>query len=359
MKNKTISLFIISSCFFLFSGCSITKPKKDLKTTGKVSVVIEKEISDEKTGAIIVQAERLDEIADRSISDKGAEALLTPQRIANIGSSYFSSYSVGPSDEIIVSIYNQDGKFGSDLWIFKNGKIRLTNTNYFNQYPSFSSDGKIVYFAASSGKINQTKYDQNSYIWRMSSGGAGGLTRIGTPTYQIFYPLESPDGSKILFSSREFFDNSPFIWYMQKNGALPTQLKKGLFASWIDSTTIVFSAKDENTGFYSIWTFNIAGSNLTQIIFDNEMDCIFPTVDHSGQFIAYVKQYPNKNKIVEMQSRDIHIFQFKDGLSQQITTNISRDDMPHWSPKGDYLYFRSSRGLNWNIWRISTTFLNR
>ena len=184
-------------------------------------------------------------------------------------------------------------------------------------------------------------------------------TRIGTPSYQFLYPIESPDGLKILFSSREFFENSHFIWYEQKNGALPTQLKQGLYANWLDNNTIVFSTKDENTGFYSIWTSNIDGSNLTQIIFDSEMDCIFPAASPNGQFIAYVKQLPNINKTVEMQSRDIHIFNFQDNLSQQITTNISRDDMPHWSTEGDFLYFRSSRGLAWNIWRLPTTFLNQ
>lgn len=359
MLDKIILLTIISSCFFGFSGCATTQSKKDLPATGKVSVVIEKEISDKKTGAIIIQAERLDEIAERSVSDKGAESLLTPQRFANIGSSYFSSYSVGDLNEIIVSIYNQDGKSGSDLWIFKNGKMRLTKTNYFNQDPSYSTDGKNVYFSASRGKKSLSKYDQNSYIWRMPSDGAGGLTRIGTPVYQFFSPIESPDGNKILFSSREFYENSPFIWYMQKNGALPTQLKQGVYSNWIDDNTIIFSAKDENTGFYSIWTSKLDGSNLTQIISDNEMDCIFPEAGHNGQFIAYVKQSPNKNKVMEMQSRDIHIFHIADGLSQQITTNISRDDMPHWSHNGDFLYFRSSRGLAWNIWRLSTAFLNK
>lgn len=357
MFNKTIMTIIIGLCIILFFGCPITPTKNPLPATGTVSVVLEKEISDEKTGAILIQAERLDEIAERSVTDKGAEALLTPQRFANIGSSYFGSYSVGKENEIIVSIYNQEGKVGSDLWIFKHGKMRLTKTNYFNQYPCFSADGMNAYFVASRGKQNQSQDDQNSYIWRMPSNGAGGLTRIGTPVYQYLYPVESPDGSKILFSAREFYENSPFIWYMQKNGALPTQLKQGSFASWIDSNTIVFSAKDENTGFYSIWTSHIDGSNLTQIIFDNEMDCIFPQADNSGQYVAYVKQSPNKNETVEMQSRDIYIFHFKDGLSQQITTNISRDDMPHWSPKGEYLYFRSSRGLTWNVWRLSTAFL--
>ena len=110
---------------------------------------------------------------------------------------------------------------------------------------------------------------------------------------------------------------------------------------------------------YSIWTTKIDGSNLTQIIFDSEMDCIFPTASPNGQYIAYVKQLPNINKTVEMQSRDIYIFNFQDNLSQQITTNISRDDMPHWSTEGDFLYFRSSRRLSWNVWRLPTTFLNQ
>lgn len=353
------------SCFILLflsmsliGGCALFQ-NKNLPATGKVSVVMEKGESNQKTGEVTIQSERLDEIAERSIADKGGESLLTPQRYATIGAAFFSSYSVGPNNELIVSIINQDGKNGSDLWIIKNGKMRLTKSNYFNQYPSFSTDSKYVYFVSNRGKKISNIFDQNCYVWKMPSNGAGGLTRIGTPTNQFFYPAESLDGKKVLFSSREFFDNSPFIWYMQKNGALPTQLKQGSYANWVDNETIIFSAKDENTGLYTIWTSKIDGSNLTQIIEDAEMDCIFPEIDNSGQFVAYVKQLPNKKKIKETQSRDIFVYHLADGLSQQLTTNISRDDLPHWAPDGKYLYFRSSRGLAWNIWRLSTDFLKK
>lgn len=342
-----------------FNGCTTTPKPNNLPKTGKVNIVIEKEIKNEKSGIISIKAQRLEEIAERSTMDKGAESLLTPQRYVNIGKNFFNYYSVGDDGKIIVTIYNQSGKKGSDLWLFNNnGTIRLTKTNYFHEYPSFSTDGKNIYFSATRGKNNSSQYDQNSYIWRMSSNGVGGLTRIGTPTYKFYNPIESPDGVKILFSSREFFDNSQFIWYMQKNGALPTQLKQGESASWINNNKIVFSAKDENTGLYSIWTSNINGSSLTQIISDNKFDCIQPRVDPSGNFIAFTKQLPNKNPRITTQSRDIYIFNIKDNLSQQITTNISRDDMPRWSKKGDFIYFRSSRGLVWNIWRLSTKFLD-
>lgn len=237
--------------------------------------------------------------------------------------------------------------------------MRLTKTNYFNQDPSFSSDGKAVYFTSTRGKQAQGKFDQHDYVWRMPSQGSGGLTRIGTPSYKISGAIESPDGSKILFSTREFFDNSHFVWYMQKNGALPTMLKQGQYASWIDNETIVFAAPDENTGLFSIWTCKIDGSNLTQIVADNVMDCIYPAVSPDGKYLAFVKQTPSKDVTTEAQSRDIHAFHFADGLSQQLTTNTSRDDMPKWSRDGKFLYFRSSRGLSWTIWRLDAGFLSK
>lgn len=360
MGETIFNLILLPFIVFVLviAGCAVPKPK-DLPPTGTVKVIVEKEVVDKKTGSILLQVERLEELAERSIMDKGAEALLTPQRYATMGESYFSSYSVSSNNKIVASIYNRNGKDGSDIWIFSGGKIRLTKTNYFNNDPSFSADTKNVYFVSSRGKSRFQKYDQNSYVWRMPSYTTGGLTRIGSPAYKFLSPKESPDGRKILFCSREFSQNSPFIWYMKDNGALPTQLKQGIHANWLDNDKIIFSTQDENTDLYSIWTCMVDGSNLTQIITDNEMDCLFPSADKSGQYIAYVKQLPNTNKIEEWQSRDIYIFHLKDGLSQQITTNISRDDLPEWSNDGKYLYFRSSRGLSWNIWRVPTAFLNR
>lgn len=378
MKIKLISFAIISTYLFLFSACSggQTKPEKDGPVLGKVRVVEEVEVINEETGEIRIITKKYEELAERSTVDRGAESLLTPQRFVTIGDPFVGSYSVGPSNEILMTVYNHvsdrdldAGKSnGADLWIFKDGKVRLTKTNYLNAFPSYSSQGKYVYFVSSRGKRVIAQFTQHEYIWRMSSNSAGGITRIGTPTYNYQNPIESPDGSKILFSAKEFQENDPYVWYMQKNGSLPTQLKQGEYASWLDNNTILFSAKDEHTGLYSIWTTQSDGSNLTQIISDAEKDCILPKASPNGQYIAYVKQNPKPSKdkglsikaeLKRWQSRDIHVFHLNDNLSQQITTNHSRDDMPLWSSKGDYLYFRSTRGLKWNIWRLSTKFLNQ
>jgi len=351
---------LISTLFIgiqMLTGCAYKEPVKDLPATGNVTVLIEKARVDEKEGLITIEVESYEELAERSIADKGAESLLTPQRYANIGT-YFMSYQVGPENQIIASVFNnQEGRWFSDLWIFDKGKIRLTKTNYLNNDPSFSIDGESVYFVSSRAKKSFKKYDQASYIWRIRSNGAGGLTRIGTPSNRFFDPVESPDENNILFSSREFYGSNNFIWYMQKNGALPTQLKQGQFAKWIDNDTIVFSSFDESTELYTIWTSKIDGSMLTQIISDINMHCIHPAPSKDGQFIAYVKQMPGTGDLED--SRDIYIYNIKEGLSQQITTNLSRDDLPQWSNDGEFIYFRSSRGLRWNIWRLPTTFLTQ
>ncbi|MBU2489551.1 MAG: hypothetical protein KKA60_09190 [Proteobacteria bacterium] len=332
----------------LVSGCQ-TLPKE--APTGKVVLIREVVVTD-RAGVSSIKVERVEEIAERSTVDKDAESLMTPQRYADVGS-YFQNYAVNDASDVVVTIFNQEGREGSDLWIYKGGKMRLSKTDYFHWDPAFSRDGSSVYFVGDKGRVAKDTSDQTYYLWRVSSVGSGGLTRIGTPSFRYFSPSESPDGKHILVSCQEFMDNAPFLWYMNSNGALPTQLKQGQAGQWMDNETLLFQTPDENTNLQTIWTCKIDGSNLTQIISDNEMHCMQPVSSPDSRFVAYVKQLPDKPE-----SRDIYVLDLKTGLSQQLTTNKSRDDLPRWSTDGAHLFFRSSRGVSWNVWRLSTGFLS-
>jgi Tol biopolymer transport system component len=174
---------------------------------------------------------------------------------------------------------------------------------------------------------------------------------IGTLNNQCHIE-ESPSGDKILYSSKEFSDTAPLIWYSKTDGALPTQLTQGVTPKWINEDKIVFMAEDENTNLETIWTLNIDGGMLTQLIVDDKFDCLQPVPSPDGNFIAFVKQNPKSKNPSE--SRDIYVYNVQSGLTQQLTTNTSRDDMPRWSTTGDKLLFRSTRGVNWNIWQVNT-----
>lgn len=345
------TLVFAALCGMLVVGCQ--QKVKEEPTTGEVTIIREQIVRDEKTGVLSIQLQSIKEIAERSTEDKGAESLMAPQQVAVMGE-YFDNFNVGDGNDVVLSEHNQQGQLGADLWILKGGKIRLTKTNFTHNDPSFSRDGKNVYFVSRRGQMASNDHDQLSYVWRIAGSGSGGLTRIGTPMFDIYTPAESPDGNRILLACTEFRTSSPFIWIMEKNGALPTQIKQGEFASWLDNNTIIFQTKDENSGLFTIWTCKTDGSELTQIIADPKLDCLQPMAAPAGAHIAFVKQKSGDNR-----TRDLYIFGIKDGLVQQITTNNSRDDLPKFSPDGKFLYFRSSRGLKWSIWRLSTNFLTK
>lgn len=64
------------------------------------------------------------------------------------------------------------------------------------------------------------------------------------------------------------------------------------------------------------------------------------------------KSAQRRYRVDAPETRDVYVYDTQTGLSQQLTTNASRDDMPRWSADGSSLMFRSTRGVGWNIWRV-------
>lgn len=339
---KYVYLSVLAIVGMLVGGCALFQPVPQ-HTTVKA---VKKEVVNHQIVTVVA-----DEKADKSVIDSGGSSRLPAQKYIAIGN-FFGGYNLLKSGGVILSKYNitsDNHVISSDIWLYGRGKTRLTNTSYFNSYPAMSRDEKYVYFVSNRGKRAVSNYDQTSYIWRMSSKGNGGLTRIGTAMNQIYTPLMSPDSEKLLYAAKEFGGQKPMIWYMGRNGELPTQLKGGSQASWLDNDTILFTAKDPGSGLFAIWKIDLDGSNLTQIIADKNLHCIQPAASSDEKHIAFVKQAG-----AEPDQRDIYIYHLDTGLVDQMTTNSSRDDLPKWSKDNGYIYFRSSRGLAWNVWRIKT-----
>ncbi len=339
-KYLTILLLTLISV-----GCVTIE--EETAPTGKIEIVTLKEEIDSKTGASVLKEVVTEEIAERSVADKGASALLAPQKYATPGR-WFYSYDIGgQSDILVASIPNKnEGTKGADLWKMSGGMTRLTNSTYYHFSPSVSKWGNKVYFVSKRGNPGV----RNEYIWRMPAGTAGGITRIGSPAYSLQGPDESPDGENILYTSRERKDGSWFMWHTTKSGNLATQLGVGANASWMNKQQILYEHTNENTGRKSIWRVNKDGSERTELISDSDFNCIQPSADPLGRYIAYIKEDPKKLG----RSRDVYIYRLADGLSQQITTNTSRDDMPRWSNIGSFLFFRSTRGVEAAIWRLDS-----
>ena len=58
------------------------------------------------------------------------------------------------------------------------------------------------------------------------------------------------------------------------------------------------------------------------------------------------------DKIAVVDPYDIYIMDADGGNLTQLTTNSSRDDKPVFAPDGKTVFFRSNRGLVWDIWTM-------
>lgn len=87
-------------------------------------------------------------------------------------------------------------------------------------------------------------------------------------------------------------------------------------------------------------------SNLAQVSFATEGACFDPTVDPTGEFVAFAST-------MHQQTSDIYI-KARDGRTHtQLTTDPADDVMPSFSPTGKQIAFTSNRGGSWDIYVMS------
>lgn len=222
---------------------------------------------------------------------------------------------------------------------------------------TFAIDSKIVF----------TALDQISIM----SGTSG---NIRTLTVSGKYPVWSPDGSKIAYSS-----NSE-IYIIDVNSFVITQLTNNTFiddlASWSpDGSKLAFaSTRDGN---FEIYTMDIDGKNQKRIT-NNDVTDFFPSWSPDGSKIAYSSNgsictmnidgsnykvltqgspysswSPDGSKIAYTNNNNIYIMNADGTTSLQLTNTVS-DYYPSWSPDGSKITFASNRDGSMKIYVMNS-----
>ncbi|MBT7712187.1 MAG: PEGA domain-containing protein [Deltaproteobacteria bacterium] len=261
-------------------------------------------------------------------------------------------------DYLVYSMYGFDNNINvSNIWkqkIGPNMQTRLTFGRKSDLFPAFSGNGKYVYF--SSNRITP-----NAQIWRISVDGGGGITKITSSQNEDYFANSDPENKIIVYNSKSNDGGEPQIWTISSSGNLPTQLREGEFPVLSpDGNRIAFIRQNKNNlviedgvEFYpkQIWMMSIDGSNETILTQNNDYNCFQPRWSPDGKYLVYVSDQGRDNQGVR--NNDIWIMDMEGGQKTQLTTNGSWDDYPVWNFKDDFIYFRSNRGGNWNIWRFS------
>lgn len=186
----------------------------------------------------------------------------------------------------------------------------------------------------------------NADIYSMKPDGSNSRNLTNTSSLWETYPSCSPDGAKILFSSKIPFSSDDFdIYVMNADGSGKTQL----IASSMDETHPVVSPDASMiaysagylAGHEQIYIMNAEGSNLRNITNDNT-HFYWDLAWFPGSALAF---YSNRNN----QPGEIYTINSNGSNLRRLTNNSDYDRFPSWSSDGR-ISFSSTRTGNSQVW---------
>ena len=213
------------------------------------------------------------------------------------------------------------------------------------RYPSLSPDGARVAFSYMGD------------IWSVSSTGGRALKLTDHSAYDG-WPLWTPDGQKIVFTSNRFGNNDVFV--MNAEGGDPVRLT---YHSGNDKATDVSpdgewiffeSNRSSSSGIFKI---PLEGGNASPVLDTTWSWPYFARVQPKGETILFAlgmehgswwrRGYRGSN------TSSLWKKSFDSKTAERIFADNSNCFWPHWDPSGENVYFVSDReGGVKNIWRI-------
>jgi len=216
-----------------------------------------------------------------------------------------------PDGQYVVFASNRDSQ-NKNIWRVNadgSNPIKLTSEGD-NNYPKFSPDGTKILFT--------TKRIGNRGLWYISVDGSGQRT-AGLPAEITSDRSWSPDGNALVYSKCAGIPKSGSWQDMECNlftyrfdtGAI----KQLTFGKADDSSPdwgalgIVFDSKRNKS--YGIWMVDDTGNNLRQITTNDDLN-LDPRWDHTTDTIVFSKATENANNIwsTDIQGNEIQLTQF-------------------------------------------------
>lgn len=312
-----------------------TETQKGVSETKVVKVIQRADMNVIENSASVKSVSRITNNKPREKSKSGKQV-------------FFDKFDISPDGEkLLIPMYEYSGtKWYSQIWTLGTngvGLTRLTTGTYLDLFPVYTPDGKYVYFSSDRG-------EKESKIWRVFATGTGGLTRVTSSQQTDIAPSVAPNGQQLAYTVYMQEAPEPQIWTVNVNGSLPTQLVVGSFPIFSpDGKKLLFQRYSSDTKRWDIWTMNADGSARTQLT-TGDADYRNPRWSPDGTKIVF-----DSNKGMDEDKRyneDIWIMNGDGSNLTQLTTNGSSDEWPVFDPNGKYIYFKSNRGGSLEIWRM-------
>jgi TolB protein len=216
---------------------------------------------------------------------------------------------------------------------------QLTNDISENIYGIWSPDGNKMIFSS--------KRDGNNEIYIMDSYGNNQkrLTYNSTPDYHHRW---SPDSKNIVYVSN--IDGNQDIYIMDTEGKNNINLTNSeineMFPCWSPDGKTILYCSEENNG-WKIYQMNTDGSDRRKVSeYVGPGWELYPQFSPNGKKIAYFTHNS------ESKTRNIFVMNKNGKNMQQLTNTSFIDENPFWSPDGKSIVFQSKRTGNYQIFTM-------
>lgn len=330
---------------------------------------------------LLLQSEKGDELDDAQVQFEVAygtsEFMIEPRRVRaenetedGIGNpqrftalerhEWAQEFEISPSgNQILMSILSPvqlpDGsvRFISRLWTQDianrgtNRKSIVTDGDYIDRTPAYSHDGRYAFF---SSNRNGTPA-----IFRVSLDRRGRFELVVDSSTADYEPMLSGDGARLVYTAQPRAGGvQGQIWIRPIEAGMPTMLVQGAqprLSPDPEGSRILFTRRNEDTGYYHIWLMDGATGKLDQLTSgsNNNVD---PAWSPDGQFIVFSSDRGQTSEGVR--NLDVWRLDLMTNSLRRLTDNASVDDNARFLD-ADTIMFRSNRGRQWDVWSMELT----
>jgi len=252
-------------------------------------------------------------------------------------------------------VRDMSSEFGSQV-------VRLTATGTNEVQPAISPDGNRIAFASKA----DSDYDIYVASYNYNTESLGPAIKLTNNNYDEFWPVWSADGKRLAFygiiDGNEANSGRSDIFVMNADGSGLANLTNypgvDAFPGWSpDGTKIVFSSR--RTGGYRIHVMDANGGNVRQL--SNHPDSLRPAWSPDGTKIAYTADYDSDGwfELVMMNA---------DGTGQRLLRDQNAPYVPEdlevrgWSPVENFITYTRVHWIfikgNWYIDEADLRFTN-
>ena len=268
---------------------------------------------------------------------------------------YILSFSLLPDGKTLVTSILEEltvknkTEYRANIWQLNTSisgapRKAVTQGDYFDIYPNPSIDGTTIFFSTTrNGRLG---------IWNLRMNGKGGLRTVTMGNTADYSPSLKPRTDHVYYAAVLPGSSSPaYIWNKPANGGMPEQLTEGTTPQWSpNGKKLLYIKGNVKKNKARIWVCDADGGNQTQLsVGSGEFNDIDARWSVDSRKIIFSS---NRSLLKGKHNYDIYIMDADGGNLTQLTTNGSHDDKPVFGPDGQTVFFRSNRGLVWDIWTM-------